>query len=655
MNTSLWEDLAACIPASRTDLAVVATLVTEYERQGYVRRTCRTMLELPDAAIIAFYRALSQTRSDASPVCERPDSGWMADADFCFINVRATGLGERPGSFLQAAKLLPALRVNAIHLAPFTDYDFSVIYAVRSTRAIAPQLVDPTLALSAEVQLQTFVAAAHMLGMAVGFDLEPHVAQFAVPVLMRPELFRWIALSSDREALLHGLTMDEMLTEEMQQTIITYVRVIVDTELRASGLDSLEVAPDDDSALRERRRATYFRLIKAVIGAGLWTIPSQSWAGAGVPAFAGYNHQDNYARFAYCGPNGEDLSGSAFHILTPYKLQTELRANRPSAGGVPFQPGIDAYSAVFAYWRDGFDFDFVRYDSVDHIIDSLVDGDLERPAADRPTPAVLRTCIERSRSPARPYIGNFAERMGLELEPYAAIGFDLMLGTNMLRRVDRSLIEDSIRLSARLEALNQERAARFAVPFCIDTHDTGNPGLWCAPLVQVVGGGGMRLRHVVSRFLGAGLARRPKYEVMGSQDLSYGLYAANVGEVNLTWVGDTTYNAGYHRIEDVYTILRPLLDRGSLGRWATNDWSAWWVIVAGTELLVVAIGLESDQPRGGDMVVELAELLPSPDSDLTEYQMDNQPMPPPILDQTVLRLGLLPLGCRIVRIGGGSA
>lgn len=649
-----WETLAAARPPSPDDQALAAALLAEYQALGYLPRTCRAMLELSDAAIIAFYRALAQTRSDASPVRDQPDSGWMADADFCFVNVRATGLGEWPGSFLQAAKLLPALRVSAIHLGPFTDYDFGVIYAVRSTRAIAPQLVDPALGVSPEEQLRAFVAAAHMLGMAVGFDLEPHVAQFAVPVLMRPELFRWIALTPDRTALLGGLTMDEQLAEEMQATIVGYVRVIVDTELRAAGLESLEVAPDDDAALRERRRATYFTLIRAVIDAGLWTIPSQSWAGAGVPAFAGYNHDGSYARFDYRGPHGEDLSGSAFHILTPYKLHTELRANRPPVGGVPFQPGIDAFSGVFASWRDGFDFDFVRYDSVDHIVDSLVDGDPARPAADRPTPAVLRTCVERSRSPERPYIGNFAERMGLELEPYAAMGFDLMLGTDMLRRIDRSLIEDSIALASRLEVLNQGRATRFAVPFCVDTHDTGNPGLWGSPLVQLAGPAVLRLRHVVSRFLGAGLARRPKYEVMGAQELSYGLYAANVGEVNLTWVGDAAYAAGYHSIEDVYATLRPLLDRGRLLRWQVTDWAAWWVIGTNEEWLVVALSLEGDPPRGGVVQVDLGGLLGPDAVAVVEQHLAPQEWPLPALQRHTLTLTLGPLDARIVRIGGGS-
>lgn len=648
---SIWEQLSARHPPGSIDLAAADAMLREYQANGYLHRTCRTMLELPDAAIIQFYRSLSATRSDASPLREQRDSGWMAEADFCFINVRATGLGERPGSFLQAAKLLPALRVNAIHLAPFTDYDFSVIYAIRSTRIIAPQLVDATLGVSPEAQLQAFVAAAHMLGMAVGYDLEPHVAQFAIPVLMHPELFRWVALAPDRQSLADGLTMDEMLMEEAQASIAEYVRSIVSTELRANALRQLEIAPDDDEATRERRRSTYLRLIGIVIDAGLWPIPSQSWAGTGVPSFAGYNQEGNFARFDYRNPAGQDISRDAFHILTPYKLHTGMLANQPPLDGAPFQPGIDMYSGVFTYWRNAFDFDFVRYDSIDHILDSLVDNDPARPASDRPSPDVLRCCIERSRAPEYPYVGNFAERMGLELDEYAAMGFDLVLGTDMLRRVDHALMEDSFRLAARLDALNRGRATRFSVPFCIDTHDTGNPALWGAPLVQLAGPAVLRLRHLLARFLGAGRARRPKYEVMGAQDLSFGLYEANIRAVNLNWVGDVAYNAGYHRIEDIYAALRPLLSAGTLVRCWVADWAAWWVIQAPGALLVVAIGLEDSPPRSGEVAVDLGGLLDQPDAVLTEYHLDAQIAAPALLQERVLRLTLNPLQGRIVHIG----
>jgi hypothetical protein len=609
------------------------------------------MLEVSDAAIIQFYAQLATIAADHSPVRNLNNSGWMADADFCFINVRATGLGDQPGTLLQATKLFPALRVNALHLGPYTDYDFGVIYAVRSTRTIAPIIVDATLDVSPETQLRALVSAAHLLGMTVGFDLEPHVAQFAIPVLLQPELFRWIMLAPDRHSLADGHTTDSMVTEAIQSMITTRVRAIVAAELQAAGLTDLEAAPDDDAPRRELRRSTYGRLVTALIAAGLWPIPAQSWAGVGIPAFDGYNEAGNYARFAYRGPHGEDLSAQAFHILTPYIFQTGLAANRVSTTGTPFQPGIDSFSAIFSYWRDQFDFDFVRYDSVDHIFDSLIDGDWTKPAADRPSPAVLHTCVERSRSNGKPYIGNFAERMGLEVEEYAHIGFDLILGTDMLRPIDRSLIEDSFRLAARLEAVNRGRATRFAVPFCVDTHDTGNPGLLGAPLVQRAGPQRMRLRHFVSRFLSVAAARRPKYEVMGSQDLSYGLYEANIREVNLTWVGDLAYNASYHQLEDVYDQLREQLIDVKGVRWQAGDWWAWWVHVLSDQTLLVAVlTLESDAPQGGTVTIDLNSLLSHTATQIVEYALTNEALTPAQINHERLTVTLEPLMCRLMHI-----
>jgi hypothetical protein len=330
----------------------------------------------------------------------------------------------------------------------------------------------------------------------------------------------------------------------------------------------------------------------------------------GVPAYAGYHHEGNYARFDYRASVGTDPSASAYHIVTPFAFYAGLPANRPARHPVAYEPAINCYSTTFAPWRDTFDFDFVRYDSVDHVFDSLVGDDGDRPAADRLTPRVLQRAVERSKSAARPYIGSFAEHMGTQVDAYAALGFDLLLGSDMLRRIDQALIEDSFALADRLMMLNAAHQKRCTVTFAVDTHDTGNPAFWGAPLVQVAGPECMRLRHFVSRFLGCGPARRPKYEVMGMQDLSYGLYEANVQEVNLRWVGDAVFNAHYHRLEDVYAHLRPLLVEGELVRHRVIDTHAWWMIRAGPEMLVALVALECGGISGvGPIVLDLAELV----------------------------------------------
>lgn len=605
-HMTIWEAMAQASVISAMDEQIAVALLDEYLASGRVRATCRRMLDLPDMAAIAFYRRLAGLREAVSPVQGQSDSSWMTQADFCYINVRATGLGERPGSFLQAAKLLPALRVNAIHLGPFTLYDFENKYAVYSVRSIDRRLVDSSLeqlGFSAEAQLRAFVQAAHLLGMTVGFDLEPHLAQFSLPAVLHPEMFRWLKLSIDRLSLAGGLSDEVMLTEVVQHQITAEVRTLVARQLEQAGWadaiweDVLEFAETDPPERRIHKEQVYFGIIGALIAAGYWPVPSQAWSGSGTPGFDGYHFEHNYARFRYLNRDGQDHAAYAFHILTPYKFFDGLLPNQPPEENCLPRPDIQVqefFYNIFPYWRDRFAFDFVRYDSADHIFDSIWQGRWDVPDADRPTPEILRACIRASKTPMHPQIGNFAERMGLELYEYAALGFDLILGTDMLQLVGRELLEQCFWLHDQLDRLNAGRENSFSVPFCIDTHDTGDPNLWGEPLVKMVGYDGLRLRHFLARFLGCGRARRPKYEVMGMQDRSYGLYQANIQDCNLEWVGDEDFNLAYHCLEDHYARLCSFLQRAHLARRFVEDSFAWWVLQDGEELLVAACAWQEE-------------------------------------------------------------
>lgn len=194
--TALWQTIAASFPATAAEQDSADALLAEFRTQGYIARTPTEMAQLSNATIAAFYAALPDVARTSAP-----DSSWMLDASFCFVNVRATGLDGQHGTFIQAAKVLPALRADAIHLGPFTDYDFGVIYAPRSSRTISPLVVDSALPLTPLQQAAALVEACHALGKRAGFDLLPHVAQFAVTVMVHPEAFRWLKLSADKDTL----------------------------------------------------------------------------------------------------------------------------------------------------------------------------------------------------------------------------------------------------------------------------------------------------------------------------------------------------------------------------------------------------------------------------------------------------------------------
>ncbi|MBK8138014.1 MAG: hypothetical protein IPK52_19735 [Chloroflexi bacterium] len=78
-------------------------------------------------------------------------------------------------------------------------------------------------------------------------------------------------------------------------------------------------------------------------------------------------------------------------VVTPFKTAQITAVNRAPESAPLHPPGIDLFADTFTYWREQ-GFDFVRYDSVDHIFDS---ADGPWPLSDRPAPDVLREVIAR--------------------------------------------------------------------------------------------------------------------------------------------------------------------------------------------------------------------------------------------------------------------
>jgi len=584
-----------------------------YKKYGYIPRTCLALLELPDEDVACFFSLLENEKVAVSPVRGRENSSWMVESDFCFINVRATGINDKHGSFIQAAKLLPGIRANGIHLGPFTSYDFGVIYAVKSVTTIDPILVDHNLetsGFSASQQLQAFVAAAHLLDKTVGFDLEPHMTQFSVEALQNPQLFRWIKLSPDKTSLYENAAMTTMMSPEVQENIYKEIRQLVEDSLKTSGLNSLELQNNNSREIHESTEKLYVEIIKLLISQGFWTVPSHTWGGAGIPEFSRYNHEHNYPEFTYLTASGEDQGDAALAIVTPFRFYNGLAVNRLSDKreiSILDEEVLDYFCRIPDKWIFEYNFDFVRYDSVDHIFDSVLENDHNLPASDRPTPRVLEKCISHSRKNGRPWIGNMAERMGNEIQEYGSIGYDMVIGDDMLQRVDENLMHKSFHLYHQLREHNQDNQP-FTIPFCTDTHDTGNPHIWGDPLLQLEGAEGMLLRQFISRFISCGKARRPKYEVMGAQDMSFGLFRANVEDVNLEWQGDDAFNRRYHWLEDVYEEHRPLLDAGEIISHHIDHKFAWWVIDSPEGILVPAVSLfnEGDSSVMKDIIIRPA-------------------------------------------------
>jgi hypothetical protein len=268
--------------------------------------------------------------------------------------------------------------------------------------------------------------------------------------------------------------------------------------------------------------------------------------------------------FEYLDAEGEDQSAHAFGMLTPIAMSSGLQVNTAPTEdepSIPWQPGIDRLAEIFPHVQSLAPFDFVRLDYVDHVFDSVVEGTDDIPLSDRLTPAAIRQVIQTAKAESS-CIGAMAERMGYDLEPYAEVGFDLILGADILRPIDPDFLTDMLKFQSEIEDLNAKRQVPVSIQYAIDTHDTGHPQIDSVP--AKLGRKSVLLRILLAGLGCAGLGRRPMYEVMGNQDMTVGLYQANNRPVSLEWRNDLEFYQSQLRVRAFLDTFRPLLSASSI-------------------------------------------------------------------------------------------
>lgn len=679
----IFEESAASVAANADgERALGRALAEELRARGALRMTPSCALTLPDLTMATFYRTLAAD----GRLAPAADPSWMLASDFAFVNIRACSPdAERTGRVTDALKIIPTMRVSAIHLAPFFDCTLDNLYAVDSVRVVSDTVLDPALSaagLDGDDQIRLLVDAIHTLGWRVGFDLEPHTSNFSRIALSHPRCFRWLRLSPDRQHLFGGLTQEEMLLPKAQAKLVKEVSKIVAAACKAHGLRELE----DLSRGPGPVRACHDELVQALIREGYWTLPSHTWSGAGLPRFDHYvtSGLDAYPDYVYLNAAGEDQREHAFGMLSPFKLFDNLPINaEPTADNppVPVPETIALLNGIFPDVQQRYGFDFVRLDYVDHVFDSTLDGVWTLPVSDRLAPQTLEDLLSASRA-ARPETGAMAERMGVDVEDYGALGFDLLLGSDVLTTMHDDYVGFLLELQRELDDQSEvhprtltrqaprpdgQSAAvlrgRCSVLAAVDTHDSGHPLFWTKPLSDVVGADGLHLRHFLARFSTCGTRRRPKYEVMGNQDLSAGLYEANNKRVSLAWADDKAYNARYHALEDVYEWVRPLLADARMGLSyidREDHWAAWFLEGENQRLLCLA-ALEPNVGKVATWLEEPPALVPTgsitidvcvgrdwEQASVTALPLDGGPAAPVSLDGRMLRLdSLARQGCRL--------
>lgn len=576
----------------------------------YLRHGClpdlllREALALDDSVITLFFNRLYRHaglkgQRPPSPLKDVADTSWMSHTDYCFINARATGrLSSQTGNWLNAARLLPVIRARAIHLAPFFESVFGVVYAQDSFSLISEKVTHAqyeALGFSRYEQLRYFIDCCHLLGKAVGFDLTSHTSGFSKLSLDQPELFRWLRFAPDYLGLHEGATVDAQYEEPVQAAFTDHIRGITRAICDEHGLPALETTEFPASLVN----AVHARVKSVVRSFGYYPVVPHTWNGIGLPGVASYNRQGGYPEWDYRDAEGKDQSAHGIGIHASMKFHTGLKANTspwldPAQRGKwraeLWRPTQQYLCELFPRMHRDYGFDFLRIDYVDHVFRGTIEHEgQEVVLTEQLSPAHLRAMADAARQ-VFPAAGMLADHVGNDIADYRRAGFSAILGKEVQYPLRKYEVLAMFGFNHELMERQRENPCYGTAVFPIDTHDMGHPALLGKDLAEREERATVLLRQFFSRFASAGTGQRPKYEVLGTQDLSKGIFRANNAEVSLEWSDDRAALAGYHLIEDTYESVREDWLAGHLaGNYVFDDFCWWQVACPSRKVSYVAL------------------------------------------------------------------
>lgn len=410
-----WKDLSRLFPPSPDESEKARALFISYEKNGYIRRDFLSPAAVGKGVIIDFYHRLSLMRSAESPVRRKKKSDWIEDRDFARLNHRVLPFIDSFPFFAQLS-ILPSIRAGSLVLSPFTANRKGELNTVDSHSLISSDYCDPGLleaGLTREDQFHLFIDAVHLLGKCVGYTLDYRMDRFAVAVLRRPELFRWIDRKSD-------LLYREMLTEANQRIITARVKSLTENFLK-----SLDGTPTD---------VDYDRLRTLITSEGLWTVPSCLDGSEQLPFF----RDDPYGGLPGFSGGEDNLTSFKLHLA-----ENPSESLRP--GRIPNEEAVNYYSSLYIKWRDSFSFDFIKFGSIDNIEDE------SKRKADAPDLAMVDKVIQRtiSRISHTGIVGS----SGGNFDRLSGTGFNVLLLGDGNRAVDRQVVSDLFALQNRRRSL----------------------------------------------------------------------------------------------------------------------------------------------------------------------------------------------------------
>lgn len=536
--------------------------------------TFKELLKLSDFTIICFYVLLY---SNYGYVMRRPkgilenqvDESWIFERDFCFFNIRAVGnVVEEPGNIIDAIKLLPTLRVNAIHLAPFFECSFGIIYCQKSFEHINHEIVNIRYLdekITDEEQLKFFIDCCHLLNIAVGFDVVPHMSKDSVLRLNRPDLFRWVKVIKDRNMPEDIQSIDKQYTEEMQIKIQNEIKNLVIAECEKN--NTVDLIDIYDFKIIDK-------INRKLESLGYYTVPPHTWNGISIPRFKKYSNNMKCPIWEYKDKYGREQDQHAIWLHSGFYIHKDLRPNYIpmfTSKNIKCRRNNSFFEFFINYLKKiiiKYKFDFLRVDYVDHIFDNIVMGEKgeEFLLCEVIMPSEFKEIVEILKEYWKG-LAVLADHIGKDIDLYSKAGFNLIMSPYALRKNNKNNLD---------ELFGELKEKKNCIKKCnmvwtIDTHDMGHPLFYGRDLPLREGKLGVAVRFFISRFANIGKNRLPKYEVIGNQDLSLGIYRANNRPESIFWGNDKEMFRLYHNIEDLYIILKDELRQSEIIKYTIGN------------------------------------------------------------------------------------
>ncbi len=359
------------------------------------------------------------------------NSNWIKreQHDIKLINLAALGDGNKSHDisrfidWLKQLLILPSgnkqknILSTTIYLVPFHPREFGCAYLPTSTGVSAnleDKEIKETLGIDVKEQVKLFSTLAQLAGHPVMYDVLPQTGRYSKLILSNPQVARWFDIKhliKEIESLTDSIA--PKLNDEFDPEDVEIIKTIYKNTLKSGSNDLSEfyrtIYNRFDEELLERKknlsnqmmtRAEQNKIHKRVkdiitqthniksnkiltedditqpgatiqnlIKNGLWPAPGGAWCSAGVPVFDKMSECGSYPIFKHFDFEGNDVTHFAnLDCQTPFYyvfLET----------GEYNSQVIDLWIETLRDLQQTYNFDGIRVDHIDHVVDELSERD----------------------------------------------------------------------------------------------------------------------------------------------------------------------------------------------------------------------------------------------------------------------------------------